>query len=49
MKCRAHSVPVEQSGLAVCDNKAGLGPQQLTLMLEHELQLADSDICLQQE
>lgn len=49
MKCRAHSVPVEQSGLAVCDNKAGLGPQQLTLMLEHELKLADSDICLQQE
>ncbi len=44
MKCRVHSVPVEQFGLAVCDNKAGLGPQQLTLMLEHEVKLDDSDI-----
>lgn len=41
MKCRVHSVPAEQSSLAVCDNKAGLGPQQLTLMLEHEVKLDD--------
>lgn len=41
MKCRVHIVPVEQSCLAVCDNKAGLGPQLLTLMLEHEGKLDD--------
>ena len=44
MKCRVHSVPVEQRGLAVCDNKAGLGPQQLTLMLEHDVKLDNSKI-----
>lgn len=43
MKCRFHSVPVEQSSLAVYDKKAGLGPQQLKLMLEHEVKLDDSD------
>lgn len=42
MKCKVHSVPVEQSSLAACDNKAGLGPQQLMLMLEHEAKLDDS-------
>jgi len=39
---------VEQSSLAACDNKAGLGPQQLTLMLEHEVKL-DDDTFSQEE
>lgn len=37
------------TGLALCNNKVGLGPQQSTLMLEHEVKLDDNDGCQQEE